>query len=204
MDVIAKNVSKRFTTHWILRSFNYHFKSGTITGISGPNGSGKTTLINILSGIIPVTKGEVLFQNEHKKIKDIDWHQHLTIAAPYASLFEYLKLSELLDFHLSFKSFYQGLDASAFYDITYLTSHKETLIQSFSSGMKQRLKLGLAILSQSDVLFLDEPLSNLDQRARDWYFKLIKEYSTCRTIIIASNEPSDFHFTDEVLRMGSD
>ena len=58
--------------------------------------------------------------------------------------------------------------------------------------MKQRLKLGLAFLTESDVLFLDEPGTNLDRQAFEWYLKMLKELNRRRVVIIASNQSSEY------------
>jgi ABC-type multidrug transport system ATPase subunit len=67
--------------------------------------------------------------------------------------------------------------------------------------MKQRLKLGLSILSESKVLFLDEPQSNLDDYSKNWYYKLLRENAKEKIVIIASNEADDFKLVDERIEL---
>lgn len=62
--------------------------------------------------------------------------------------------------------------------------------------MKQRLKLALALLTHSNVVFLDEPLSNLDDFTKNWYFNLLEEYKSGKIIVIASNDEADFRSVD--------
>ena len=80
--------------------------------------------------------------------------------------------------------------------ICFLEPHKEKFIKNFSSGMKQRLKLALALLTHSNVVFLDEPLSNLDDFTKNWYFNLLEEYKSGKIIVIASNDEADFRSVD--------
>ena len=76
---------------------------------------------------------------------------------------------------------------------------KDKPVRFFSSGMKQRLKLVLAICSDSPLLLLDEPTTNLDYQGMNWYRELIEKYGKGRSIIIASNVEADYDFCDETL-----
>ncbi|HMJ48733.1 MAG TPA: ATP-binding cassette domain-containing protein, partial [Ferruginibacter sp.] len=74
-------------------------------------------------------------------------------------------------------------------------------IRYFSSGMKQRLKLVQAFFSNTPVLLLDEPTTNLDQEGVNLYMELIKEYSKNRLVIISSNTRQEYEFADECIKM---
>jgi ABC-type multidrug transport system ATPase subunit len=67
--------------------------------------------------------------------------------------------------------------------------------------MKQRLKLGLGLYSQNPVLLLDEPTSNLDEKAKNWFFKLLQTIKNVKLIIIASNQPEEFGICDEKINI---
>jgi len=71
----------------------------------------------------------------------------------------------------------------------------------FSSGMKQRVKLGLALYSSGDILLLDEPTSNLDDAAKAWFFTHLAKLRKDKLILIASNEAEDFKYCAEILRL---
>jgi ABC-type multidrug transport system ATPase subunit len=77
--------------------------------------------------------------------------------------------------------------------------HKE--IRFFSSGMKQRLKLALAICSDTPILLLDEPTTNLDVQAVAWYKKLLESFSANRIVILASNDPADLEVCNRRLHI---
>ena len=79
-----------------------------------------------------------------------------------------------------------------------LESKKDKVFKFFSSGMKQRIKLTLAILSDTSILLLDEPCSNLDSEVVKWYQEMIRKYAMDRTIIVASNnQKEEFGFCDK-------
>lgn len=204
MDINIEHLSKRFVTNrWIIKNMNLQCSSNTIYGISGQNGSGKTTLISMMAGLLVPTQGKINWIHQDELLSEQEWFHHLNLAAPYADLFEYLTITELLDFHLKCKSFYDEMDAFQFLDVCYLQPNKHSTIKSLSSGMKQRLKLCLAILTQSDVILLDEPRSNLDANAQEWYQDLLVQYRRDRLIIIASNDAADFDLVDEVIQLNS-
>lgn len=201
MEILIDSVYKKFTHHWVIKNISAHFTSGKMYGISGPNGSGKTTFMQILAGLIPPSKGKIQHIQNLTCIPEIDWYKNLSYAAPYAEVFNYLRLHELVAYHSKMKPFYPSITVSDFIDICYLDRYQQQFIHTFSSGMKQRLKLALAILTQSEILFLDEPVSNLDDKAKEWYFDLIAKYKQNRIIVIASNEETDFTFIDEKITL---
>ncbi|MEY4539110.1 MAG: hypothetical protein RLZZ306_867, partial [Bacteroidota bacterium] len=88
-----------------------------------------------------------------------------------------------------------------FIDFIELPKAKNKEVKFFSSGMKQRVKLGLAFWSNSGILMLDEPTSNLDIGAISWYLKNVQEYSKNRLLMICSNQPSEYHFCRNILNI---
>lgn len=189
MRIELNEVGKRFNRDWILKGVSAVFKDQESIGLIGSNGSGKTTLLKIISAAELPSKGTLTyFSEEEKKLELNEVHKKLSFAAPYMELPEQLNPVELFNFHSNFKSFQHNLEVELFLELIGLSSAKHKMIRNFSSGMKQRLKLGLAICTSSPVLLLDEPCSNLDKAGILVYHKLMDEYSSGRIIIIGSNE----------------
>lgn len=189
MTIQLSDIGKRFGKQWLFRNFNAEYTIGDRIGISGINGSGKSTLLQLIAGISLPTEGKL----EYKDIDgaSIDLNNlagRLALISPYMDLPEQLTLSELYHFHASFTPFQDGIDLQKFQEITLLENKENSLVKSFSSGMKQRLKLGLCFLSQVKILMLDEPCSNLDHAGKSLYLRFLEEYSKDRIIFIASNE----------------
>ncbi|NNE29526.1 MAG: ABC transporter ATP-binding protein [Saprospiraceae bacterium] len=201
MDIILDSLGKRFRYDWIFKNLNYSFHAGKMYGIKGPNGSGKSTLLKILSGHLSPSSGTVTYQKQGVEIQRNDLYKYLGYSGPYMDLIDELSMEESLKFHQKFKPFLEGLSVQEMISLLELKKAAQKKINHFSSGMQQRLKLGLALCSQSDLLFLDEPNTNLDQSANDWFEKLLTRFRGDRTIFIASNEPRDFKYCEEILNI---
>ena len=141
-------------------------------------------------------KGKIEFVLDGKHISRDTLYRHIAYAAPYVELIEELTLIELLHFHQRFKPFVASVSINDLIDLSGLekSTHKE--LRYFSSGMKQRVKLLLAICTDASLLLLDEPTTNLDQQGMIWYHQLIAQFATNRTVIVASNIPEDFSFCE--------
>ncbi len=201
MLVQLNNISKRYRFEWVFKKIDYTFETHQRYAITGPNGSGKSTLMRVLSGYLSPTKGKVRFKMDNK-VLDIDKvYLHINYAAPYIDLIEELTLEEHLLFHQRFKPFLPNLNIKSIIELLAFTKAKNKPIQFFSSGMKQRLKLALAICSQSNILLLDEPTTNLDQQGMEWYQSLVEAYGNDRTIIVASNIETDYAFCNEKINI---
>lgn len=186
MILHAENLGKRYNNEWIFRSLNYTFKPGVYT-IVGPNGSGKSTLLQVLWGQLPASTGNLTYSSAEKLIPQEEIHRYLAIATPYMELIEEFTLNELLTFHFSFKKIRGNYSIENLMDLMELGHAKDKQIALFSSGMKQRLKLALAFFSDVEAVFLDEPTSNLDKKAIDWYWEHFNQLSPDTLIFIGSN-----------------
>ncbi len=192
MKIITEKVGKRFQFEWIFRDVNLFFEPYQSYAIVGSNGSGKSTLLKLLAGIELPSHGKVFFNKEGKNIDDSDVFKHVAYVAPYLELIEEFTLAEIIDFHFKMKNIEMKLDNAL--EILGLEKSKNKPIQFFSSGMKQRVKLFLAIYSNTPILFLDEPTVNLDQQGCQWYLQLIQQFVGKKLIIISSNEPKEYPF----------
>ncbi len=199
MEVVLNNIGKRYQYDWIFRAVNCHFKAGKRYAILGPNGSGKSTLMRILSGHLTPSKGDIEFKENNTVLAKDVVYKNISYAAPYIELIEELTLKESIAFHCRFKPFISGVSEKEILTLLNFKNSEDKQIRNFSSGMKQRLKLVLAICSQSTAILLDEPTTNLDQQGMDWYLELIERYAGDRLIIVASNVELDYRFCDERL-----
>lgn len=197
MRIELQGVGKRFKLEWILRGIDLSIPTRGRVAITGPNGSGKSTLMKMLSGYLSPSKGHIHFTLDEQKVAEGELYRQLAYAAPYIDLIEELTLTEAIRFHRQFKPLLSGMEEDAVYQLLGFKKAKNKQIRFFSSGMKQRLKLALALCSDTPLLLLDEPTTNLDTEGIQWYRALIDQFSTDRTLIIASNVDVDFDFCEQ-------
>lgn len=193
MNISLKQISKKFNENWIFKDVNLELLSNDKLAILGANGSGKSTLLQIIAGYVSPSKGELIVSNQ-QIIPNTEIYQYISIAAPSTELIEEFTLDEYVKFYASLKPLSSEINAEHIAEICYLYDAKNRMIQHYSSGMKQRLKLTLAIVSQNPILLLDEPTSNLDLQGIEWYRKLITQYALNKTIIVCSNQMNDEYF----------
>jgi len=189
LEIRLQNIGKRFNRHWTFRSLSHQFNSGSVSSIIGANGSGKSTLVKILSGFLTPTEGEVQFTHLGSTVSKEDLYSQVAYCAPYVKVPGDLTLLELLHFHNGLKPL--ACSTEEFLDICQLAAHSEKPIKHFSSGMQQRARLALAIMSDVPLIVLDEPSSNLDRKGIRWFQELMNTYSRQKTIIIGSNHNQD-------------
>lgn len=194
MKIILEHIGRRFNREWIFKDINYIFESGGSYAILGANGTGKSTLLQLISGSLSSSEGKITYQDGERTIDMEKAFEHLSLAAPYLELIEEFTLAEHIDFHFQFKSYRNGFDRESFIDLLGLKQAEHKALKYFSSGMKQRVKLALAFCSDTRILLLDEPTSNLDQQGVEWYLSLIEEFSSERLLIVCSNQEHEYTF----------
>jgi len=200
--IVLENIAKKYVREWIFRGVNYEFKSNQAYVILGSNGSGKSTLLQVISSFLTPTKGSVKYYSDNQEIAIEQMYKNYSIATPYLELPEEFSLSEVISFHRKLKPFYGDLSSEEVIHIMGLTKAKDKILSNYSSGMKQRVKLGLAILSKTDLLLIDEPSSNLDAAAIKWFQNLIQEYRKDRIIVVCSNHiKAEYEFCEHEIVM---
>ncbi|MEP7256705.1 MAG: ABC transporter ATP-binding protein [Ferruginibacter sp.] len=197
------NVGKRFNREWIFRRCTYEFNSGKSYAITGPNGSGKSTLLQVIAGAILHNEGIIEYNNGQQKTESEQHYTYISIAAPYLELIEEMTAKEMLEFHSKFKPLIQSVSIEDILKIVGLENAINKQLRYFSSGMKQRLKLAQAFFSNTPVLLLDEPTTNLDADGIALYHTLINNYTKDKLVIVSSNVKQEYDFCEEVIEIGN-
>ncbi len=201
MKITAKNITKRFENEWIVKDFSYSFTPGSKTAIVGNNGSGKSTLLKVLTGLMLPNKGAVIYERDEKVIAPEEAVPYLSFCSPAQELIEEFSLLELLKFHFKFRKPYEGASVEQMLEEMYFHDSRKKLIKHFSSGMKQRLKLGLAVFTDASVVMLDEPTTNMDETGIKWYRDKILKLLDGRSVIISSNQNHEYEFCENHIRL---
>lgn len=217
MRIILSDASKRFNRDWVFRHINYEFESGQSYAITGPNGSGKSTLLQVLSGALQLSEGNIGYEDHRWEMTDGSnppsaishpssvayekVYKYISICAPYLEVVEEMTLKEFLQFHQNFKPSISSLSVIKIIEIMGLENAAHKQIRYFSSGMKQRVKLAQCILSDTPIVLLDEPCTNLDEAGIRLYNQLITEFCKKRMVIVSSNDHHEYEFCLEKINI---
>src|SRR6056300_877353 len=171
--IVLEGLQKKFGKQHILQSVSHTFETGSKTVILGSNGSGKSTLIKILSGALEATEGAPTFSINNTVMEAKSIGLCVGIAAPYVALNPMFSLMETVDFHARFCPFPKDFDQNDWLQKAGLTAHKDKRLSTFSSGMLKRVRLLTAIANDRSILFLDEPISNINPDRVHFFKELI-------------------------------
>jgi ABC-type multidrug transport system ATPase subunit len=197
MKIIATGIHKKFRQEWVFKALNYTFESGKSYAIIGQNGAGKSTLLKTLAQYSLPNKGTVEFEGITE-----DVNKQISFAAPYSELIEEFTLPELLNFLIQIDFLSTRWDFNTFTSFIDLQPSESKYIKNFSSGMRQKVKLGIALAADRPILCLDEPTSNLDETAKNWFYKAL-ESQRHKLILIASNEQAEINLCTDQLSIAN-
>jgi ABC-type multidrug transport system ATPase subunit len=192
--VWLQDVGKKFGDRWVLKNITLDIISGQRLAVEGPNGSGKSTLLQVIAGYITPSKGTVSCFSGDIKTDPETVFSCLSVAAPYLDVIDDFTLEENVRFFVSHKRLLNGLDSQSILSVPGLQHSTHKAVRHFSSGMKQRLKLALAIFADTDLLLLDEPLSNLDEDGYAWYKSVTEKYLGNRIAVVCTNQVKEEAF----------
>lgn len=184
-------ISKSYNYNKLFEDFSATYQYGNIYGIAGRNGSGKSTLLKMISNFITPSQGKITyFDAIGNEIKLDEVYKYISYTAPYIEPYTEGTLEEAIQFHFSVKKLNKNTTIEGLLDTLHIDKHKR--VQSFSTGMLQRLKLILAICTDTPFLLIDEPTETLDAQGKQWFQELLNRFSEQKIVLIASNNPNDF------------
>lgn len=187
VTITLDKAGKQYNNDWIFSELDCSLSGGQSIAILGSNGSGKSTLLQVIASAIMPTKGKVHYSYKGSEIMPEQAFRLMSIAAPYIELIEEFTLTEMVCFHRRMKPLVRNMSTPELIKLCKLENNSDKPLKYFSSGMKQRLKLALAIMSDTPVLLLDEPISNLDHNGIDWYNEMVSKTMRDRLIVVSSN-----------------
>ena len=203
IELEVTSLYKHFGKENVLSDLNFSTKS-TIIGIAGVNGSGKSTLLRCLSGLLKVSRGEINWKMDDKKLTKSELRHHSGYAAPYVELYEELTVVENLNFILKLRSIENSNGSITEETLKAANALKlsDQYYGDLSTGQRQRIKLVSALLHKPNILFLDEPGSNLDAAGRDLIEKIINRYRVPNhMVVLASNLEQELQLCDQIIEL---
>lgn len=193
-ELVCKDLSKSYSGKTIFKNLNLSLQSGQSVAITGRNGSGKSTLVKVMANLIQANCGTVNITYGGNIVERDNLYKITSLLSPYLSLYDELTGGENLEFFYKLKS---GISTGVKDKIEYflkrvnLFEKRNELLKNYSSGMKQRLKLAFAVMNEPEILFLDEPRSNLDKSGIDIVNEIASEQRQDKILIIATNDEDD-------------
>ncbi len=192
---MVENLERRFGSFIAVNRVNFDVAKGEIFGFLGPNGAGKSTTIRMLCGILAPTDGSGTvagfdIRTQSEKIK-----AHIGYMSQKFSLYEDLTVEENINFYSGIYRIPQEKKKDRkewVVEMAGLTEHRHSRTSILSSGWKQRLALGCAVLHEPPIIFLDEPTSGVDPISRRQFWDLIYELSGKGVTVFVTT-----HYMDE-------
>lgn len=186
----VKNLVKRYGDHLAVDHLSFHVDKGQIYGFLGPNGAGKSTTMNIMTGYIASTEGEVLIDGHNILEEPEKAKKCIGYLPEQPPLYFDMTVDEYLKFAAELKKIPKSRrkdEAAQVMEMVGITQMKDRLIKNLSKGYKQRVGLAQAILGYPDIIILDEPTVGLDPKQIIEIRDLIKKLSKKHTIILSSH-----------------
>lgn len=200
MEITLTQASRTFGPQVVFQGLDFHLAAGQMWAILGGNGSGKSTLLKVLYGALSPSGGNLLYSRENKPLSPQEAARRISFAAPYFELIEELPALEFLHTYQRLRPL--TVAPGELLEKAWLAKAARKPIAHFSSGMKQRLRLALALYSEGEVLLLDEPTSNLDQAGVEWFQNRLAEDRRGRSLVIGSNyQPEELILTQNELHL---
>ncbi|HEX2697481.1 MAG TPA: ABC transporter ATP-binding protein [Anaerolineales bacterium] len=188
----VENLTRRFGDFVAVDHINFQVEEGEVVGYLGPNGSGKTTTIRMLLGLLEPSDGKatVLGYDSFRQSEEV--RARAGYMSQKFALYDDLTVLENLTFYGGVYGITDKAKIHATLELVGLTGHDSTLTRSLSAGWRQRLALGIAIVHQPKLLFLDEPTSGVDPTARRAFWDLIYKFAESGVTILVTT-----HYMDE-------
>jgi ABC-type multidrug transport system ATPase subunit len=205
MVIQLDNCGKSFNRNWLFRNINCQLNAGEKWAFLGNNGSGKSTLTLMLIAQVWPTEGKVTWSKNGSPIDASDVYSQISLASPAMELLEEFSLKEIVEMQARLKPF---LMPNPLEEMASLCGFENKTINkslaTFSSGMKQRVKLCLAGMADTQLLALDEPLTNLDAEGAKVFHTIIEKYAGNRILVIASNREDEYQICNRFIKINAD
>jgi ABC-2 type transport system ATP-binding protein len=190
--IVVENLTRLFGEFVAVDHINFAVNAGEVVGYLGPNGSGKTTTIRMLLGLLQPSDGKatVLGYDVFKQSEEI--RARVGYMSQKFAIYDDLTTLENLTFYGGVYGIKDKARIQHTLELVGLKGHEKTLTRDMSTGWRQRLSLGIALVHEPKLLFLDEPTSGVDPTARRAFWDLIYELAESGVTILVTT-----HYMDE-------
>lgn len=186
----VRNLTKKYGDHFAVQDISFSLEKGKIYGLLGPNGAGKSTTMNIMTGYIAATSGEVIIEG-HDIFKEAEEaKKHIGYLPEIPPLYMDMTVWEYLFTVADLKGVPKSERKSMIGDVmekVMITNMKDRLIKNLSKGYKQRVGIAQTLIGNPDIIILDEPTVGLDPKQIIEIRTLIKQLGEEHTVLISSH-----------------
>ena len=202
ISLSVQALSKSYNRKPIFTDLSFEHNDG-ILGVAGANGSGKSTLLRCLAYLTRAQKGSFKWIDKEVELPKEEIKKTIGYAAPYINLYDELTVYENLEFLLQAAGLpTQITHINSQIDQVQMKDHRKKLFKSLSTGQRQRVKIAAALIRKPDIIFLDEPGSNLDKAGHDLIKRIVNmQKAKNKLVIIASNDPKEIKLCDQVIEL---
>jgi len=188
--IVVRDLRKSYGAYEALRGIDFEIREGEVFGLLGPNGAGKTTTVEILEGYRKRDAGEVKVLGEDPARGGPSWRERIGVVLQHSDLYPNLTVRET---HRLFAGYYKrSRDIDEVISLVGLDEKRDARVKTLSGGQKRRLDLGVALVGDPDLVFLDEPTTGFDPAARRAAWEMIRALrSLGKTILLTT------HYLDE-------
>jgi ABC-2 type transport system ATP-binding protein len=192
--VSVADLKKSYNGLQALRGVSFEIAEGEIFGLLGPNGAGKTTTVEILEGYRERDGGSVTVLGEDPSSAGLDWRERIGVVLQSSSFYDSLTVAENLALFAGYYA--QPRPIGDVVELVGLEEKRDTLVRSLSGGQRRRLDLGLALVGDPEIVFLDEPTTGFDPEARRRAWQTIASLRDLgKTILLTT------HYLEEAERL---
>jgi ABC-2 type transport system ATP-binding protein len=188
--ISVRGLQKAYGNLAAVRGIDFDIEEGEVFGLLGPNGAGKTTTVEILEGYRSRDAGEVTVLGHDPQDPGPEFRQRIGVVLQQSELWPNLTVRET---HRVFAGYYrEPRDVDEVIDLVGLTEKRDARVKTLSGGQKRRLDLGVALVGNPDLVFLDEPTTGFDPAARRAAWEMIRSLrSLGKTVLLTT------HYLDE-------
>ncbi|MGA9120535.1 MAG: ABC transporter ATP-binding protein [Bacteroidota bacterium] len=200
----ARSLRKTFNRRVIFDNISFEAGMGQTILVSGRNGSGKSTLVKLLSRVLTPSGGTITLSVDDRTIPEIAWPEAVGLVSPYFQLYDEFTARENIELALTLRG--KRPDHERITEMLQevsLLHRADDPVRTYSSGMKQRVKLAFALVGRPQVLFLDEPMTNLDAEGIALVRRIMERQRERGILIVATNDLTDVQHYDGMVDLNA-